>query len=213
MKLYTFFFSSASFRVRIALNLKGLDYEPEFVNLRKAEQFDPKYEHLNPQHFVPTLIDGDVVLQQSLAIMEYLEEVYPEPALLPVAAADRARVRAIALGIACDIHPLNNQRVLKYLTSDEMGHDVEERDKWYRHWIAVGLAGIERMLANHPATGKFCHGNLPSMADVCLVPQIFNARRYECPTADYPTVMKIFDSCMELDAFDRAQPLNQPDAN
>lgn len=211
MKLYTFFFSSASFRVRIALNLKGLDYEPVFVNLRERAQYDPDYVRLNPQEQVPTLIDGDIAIPQSLAILEYLEEAYPAPRLLPEAPREKARVRAIALGIACDIHPLNNLRVLQYLMGDQMGHDEADRDTWYRHWIAVGLSGIERAL-NDGGTGKFCHGDAPTIADVCLIPQIFNARRYECPLDDYPTTMRVFDECMNLDAFDAAQPMKQPDA-
>ncbi|MCP4327417.1 MAG: maleylacetoacetate isomerase [Alphaproteobacteria bacterium] len=211
MKLYTFYFSSASFRVRIALRLKGLEDDPIFVNLRDGDQFEPGYLPLNPQQQVPTLDDGGVVITQSLAILEYLEEAYPEPALLPATPDERARVRSLALAIACDIHPLNNLRVLKYLTG-EMGHDETERDQWYHHWIALGLSGVERILTLTAGTGRFCHGDSPTMADVCLVPQIFNAKRYDCPLQDYPTVMSIFDACMALEAFDAAQPLKQSDA-
>jgi maleylacetoacetate isomerase len=212
MKLYTFYFSSASFRVRIALNLKGLAYEPIFVHLRKAEQFDPSYITLNPHQQVPTLDDDGVLVTQSLAALEYLEEAYPDPPLLPASAAERARVRALALDVACDIHPLNNLRVLKYLV-EGMGLDEKQRNVWYHHWIARGLSGIERALTSNEWTGRFCHGDAPTMADVCLVPQIFNAKRFDCPLDDYPTVMRIFDACMELDSFDRAQPTRQPDAD
>jgi len=212
LKLYTFYFSSASFRLRIALNLKGLDYEPVFVHLRKADQFAPDYVALNPHQQVPTLEDGGIVVTQSLAALEYLEEVYPEPPLLPDSPGARARVRSLALDVACDIHPLNNLRVLKYLTG-ELGLDEIQRDVWYHHWIARGLAGIERALAASTDTGVFCHGDSPTMADVCLVPQIFNAKRFKCPLDDYPTVMRVFASCMELEAFDSTQPLKQPDAD
>jgi len=212
MKLYTYYYSSASFRVRIALNLKGVDYEPVFIHLRRREHHDTHYMRLNPQAQVPTLVDGNVVVPQSLAIIEYLEEVYPDPPLLPATAVERSRVRAIALAIACDIHPLNNLRVLKYLQSEEMGHDEAGRDRWYHHWIAVGLAGIERLL-DAPSTGRFCHGDTPTLADACLVPQIFNAQRFDCPLDGYPTVMRVFDACMELGAFDAAQPMKQPDAS
>jgi len=211
MKLYTYYFSSAAFRVRIALTLKGLDYDAEFVHLREGRQFDPGYAALNPEHQVPTLDDDGVIVTQSPAILEYLEEVYPEPPLLPAAAAERARVRALAMAVACDIHPLNNLRVLKYLTG-EMGLDTAQRDIWYRHWIARGLGGLERMLTTTAGSGRFCHGGAPTLADICLVPQIFNAQRFKCPLDDYPTVMGIFDACMSLDAFDAAQPKNQPDA-
>lgn len=211
MKLYTYYFSSAAFRVRIALNLKGLDYDAEFVHLREGRQFDPGYMAINPQQQVPTLDDGGLIVTQSPAILEYLEEVYPEPPLLPTDAAGRARVRALAMAVACDIHPLNNLRVLKYLTG-EMGLDDAKRDTWYHHWIARGLGGLERMLTTGPGRGRFCHRDAPTMADICLVPQIFNARRFKCRLDDYPTVMAIFDACMTLDAFDAAQPMKQPDA-
>ncbi len=212
MKLYTYYFSSAAFRVRIALNLKGLAYDAAYVHLREGRQFEPDYAALNPAQQVPTLDDNGVIVTQSLAIIDYLEEVYPQPPLLPAgSAAERARVRALALTVACDIHPLNNLRVLKYLTG-EMGLDEAQRNTWYHHWIARGLGGLERLLTTTAGGGRYCHGDTPSLADICLVPQIFNAQRFKCPLGDYPTVMGIFDACMALDAFDAAQPMKQPDA-
>ena len=211
MKLYGYYRSSASFRVRIALNLKGIPYENEFVHLRKGDQFDPDYLALNPQGQIPTLVDGKAVLVQSPAILEYLEEVRPEPPLLPRDAAGRARVRAIAMAPGCDIHPLDNLRVLKYL-SEEMKLGEEAVRTWYNHWIELGFTGIEGMLAGDPRTGRFCHGDSPSMADVYLVPQVINARRFDYPLANHPTIARVFDTCMTLDAFDRAQPARQPDA-
>lgn len=211
MKLYTYFRSSAAFRVRIALNLKGIAYEPAFVHLRKGEHRLPAYAALNPQTLVPALDDGGPLLTQSLAIMEYLEETHPSPALLPQDRRARARVRSLALLVACEIHPLDNMRVLQYLLS-QMGHSEEEKNAWYRHWIDDGLAKLEAQLAATPGTAQFCHGNSPTLADCCLVPQIFNARRLDCDTSHFPTVMRIFDRCMQLAAFERAQPSSQPDA-
>lgn len=213
MKLYDYFRSSAAFRVRIALNLKGLAVEREFVHLRRREQRAGGYLALNPQGLVPALVDDDgTVVTQSLAIIEYLDETRPEPPLVPRQAGPRARVRAISQAIACEIHPLNNLRVLGYLTRT-FGIDEETRtEKWYRHWIAEGLAGVEGLLVSSPDTGRFCHGDQPTMADCCLAPQIFNARRFGCELAPYPTVRGIFESCMAIDAFDAAQPSRQPDA-
>ncbi len=211
MKLYTYYFSSAAFRTRIALNLKGLPYEPVAIHLRKSEQFDTGYVALNAQQQVPTLEDEGKIVTQSLAILDYLEEIHPDPPLLPPAPVERARVRSIALAIACDIHPLNNLRVLKYLTG-EMDLSDEQRNTWYRHWIALGLGGVERMLTTTSGTGRFCHGDAPTIADICLVPQIFNAKRFDCPLDGYPTIMRVFDNCMALEAFDSAQPMKQPDA-
>lgn len=211
MKLYGFFRSSASFRVRIALNLKGIPYENEFVHLRKGEQFAGGYVALNPQAQVPTLVDGDTVLVQSPAIIEYLDEVRPEPPLLPRDPAERARVRAIAMAPGCDIHPVNNARVLKYLL-DDLKVGEEAMRGWYNHWIGVGFNGIEGMLAGHPKTGKFCHGGSPTLADIFLVPQVVNARRFGYALAAHPTIERIFESCMAIDAFARAQPDRQPDA-
>lgn len=211
MKVYGYFRSSAAFRLRIALNLKGIDSETELVNLQTGEQFSEQYRRINPQGRVPTLVDGDAVLVQSLAIIEYLDETRPEPPLLPGDALGRARVRGIANLIACDIHPLNNLAVLQYLTGT-LGASEAERDAWYRHWVRVGLDAVEAMLAGSPDTGAFCHGDAPGLADICLVPQIFNAKRFDCPLDGYPTTMRVFDGCMALPAFDAAQPAKQPEA-
>ncbi len=205
LTLYDYHRSSAAFRVRIALNLKGLGYRREAVNLLEGAQRGPTYLAVNPQGLVPTLVDDDRILTQSMAILEYLEERHPEPPLLPADPLERARVRALALAVACDIHPLNNSRVLKHLT-EHLGLDEHGKLAWYRHWIALGLSSLEAMVADHPATGRFCHGDAPSLADVCLVPQIYNAQRYECPTDDYPTLMRVFETCRALPAFDAAWP-------
>ncbi|MBV6305311.1 maleylacetoacetate isomerase [Candidimonas humi] len=213
MKLYSYFRSSAAYRVRIALNLKGLPYETVAVHLLRqgGEQLLPEYRRLNPTALVPTLVDGDLVLGQSMAILEYLEETHPQPPLLPPDAAGRARVRAIAQTIACDIHPLDNLRVLKYL-KHEMKVSEENKNAWYKHWVEVGLASVEAMLAGHPATGDFCHGDRPGFADLCLVPQVANARRFDCDLSGMPTIVRIEGRCLELDAFRQAAPANQPDA-
>ena len=211
MKLYTYFRSSAAFRVRIALNVKGLAYEPQFVHLPKGEHRDAKYARLNPQALLPTLDDGGALLNQSLAIIEYLEETRPAPPLLPKDPLGRARVRSLALLVACEIHPLNNLRTLQHLRK-QLGQDEEQIMSWYRHWIADGLGRLEAELAGSKGTGRYCHGDSPTMADCCLVPQVFNAKRYDSELAPYPTVMRVFDACMKLDAFERAQPSKQPDA-
>lgn len=213
MKLYSYFRSSAAYRVRIALNLKGLTYETVPVHLLKdgGQQHAPDYLALNPTALVPTLVDGDITLGQSMAILEYLEDVNPQPALLPADAGGRARVRAIANTIACDIHPLNNLRVLRYL-KHELDVDDAARDAWYVHWVQWGLAAIEAMLANSPDTGKFCHGDIPSLADVLLVPQVFNARRFDCDLTAMPNVVRIDALCNTLDAFVQAAPQNQSDS-
>ncbi len=210
MKLYTYFRSSAAFRVRIALNLKGLAYEPKSVHLPKGEHRDASYARLNRQALLPALDDGGTLLNQSLAIIEYLEETRPTPALLPKDAAGRARVRSLALLVACEIHPLNNLRTLQYLRK-ALGQDEEGIKTWYRHWIADGLGKLEADLARGPA-GKFCYGDGPTMADCCLVPQVFNAKRYDSDLNPYPNVMRVFGVCMKLEAFDKAQPTKQPDA-
>ncbi|HYX63461.1 MAG TPA: maleylacetoacetate isomerase [Burkholderiales bacterium] len=212
MKLYTYFRSSAAFRVRIALNLKGFAYEPVLVHLAKGEHRLPSYGAVNPQALVPTLeLDDGTRLNQSLAIIEYLDTLRPRPALLPEAPLARARVRALALLIACEIHPLNNLRVLQYLKRG-LGHTEDGIKAWYQHWIADGLAKFEAELAQGRPRGRFCHGETPGLADCCVVPQIFNAKRYECELSAYPGTMAVFEACMKLEPFDRAQPAKQPDA-
>ena len=211
-KLYTFFRSSAAFRVRIALNLKGLAYEPAFVHLRKAEQRSPEYLKLNPEGLVPMLVTDGLALSQSLAIIEYLDETHPAPSFLPKTPAARARVRSLAQVVACDIHPINNARVLKYLT-DELGIGEAQLADWYRHWIDLGLDSLEARLGRERETAKFCHGGTPGLADICLVPQLFNAMRFDKdPLTRRPVLKRIFEACMSLEAFDRAQPAKQPDA-
>ena len=210
MKLYTYFRSSAAFRVRIALNLKGLAYEPVFVHLAKGEHRAAAYAKVNPQALLPTLeLDDGTRLTQSLAIIEYLDEKHPQKPLLPKDARERARVRSLSYLIASEIHPLNNLRVLQHLKR-ALGQSEEQVNAWYRHWIADGLAKLEAELASNK--GRFCHGDAPTMADCCLVPQIFNAKRYHSDLAPYPSTMRVFDACMNLEAFDRAQPSKQPDA-
>jgi maleylpyruvate isomerase len=214
LKLYTYFRSSAAFRVRIALNLKGLAYDPVLVHLPKGEHRRPEYAAVDPQALLPTLVDGERALSQSLAIIEYLEETRPEPPLLPADAAGRARVRSLSLLVACEIHPLNNLRTLQHLKR-ALGQNEEQINAWYRHWIADGFAKLEADLNRDKSgggSGRFCHGDSPTMADCCLVPQVFNAKRYSADLGPYPTLMRIFDACMKLEAFDRAQPSKQPDA-
>lgn len=213
MKLYTFFRSSAAFRVRIALNLKGLAYELQPVSLPKGDHRRPEYARVNPQALVPMLeLDDGTRLNQSLAIIEFLDQRYPQPPLVPEDALGRARVRSLALLIACEIHPLNNLRALNYLRKD-LGLLEEQVNAWYRHWIAEGLAKLEAELTQSPGAGSFCHGDAPTMADCCLVPQIFNAKRYKSDLTPYPMAMRVFEQCMQLEAFDRAQPSKQPDAS
>ena len=211
MQLYTFFRSSAAFRVRIALNLKGLAYDPAVISLPKGAHRGADYGAINPQRLVPALIDDGNLLTQSLAIIEYLEEKHPAPPLMPKGLLERARVRSLSLLIACEIHPLNNLRVLQHLKR-ALGQDENGVNTWYRHWIAEGLSKFEADLTQTAGTGKFCQDDAPTMADCCLVPQIFNAQRYECDLAPYPATMRVFDACMKLEAFDKAQPMNQPDA-
>jgi len=212
MKLYDYFRSSAAYRVRIALNLKGLVPERVFVHLRKGAQRADDYLALNAQGLVPALVtDGGDVLTQSLAIIEWLDEMHPQPPLLPADADGRARVRAIALAIACDIHPLNNLRVLQYLTGT-LGVSEPQKDGWYRYWCDVGLEALETELARDGRTGRFCHGDVPTLADVCLVPQLANARRFQVDLAPYPTLTRIDAACGELAAFAAAAPARQPDA-
>ena len=211
MQLYNYFRSSASYRVRIALALKGLDYDYLPVHLARNEQFMAGFSQLSAARLVPLLKDGDKSLSQSLAIIEYLEETHPNPPLLPGDAWARSRVRALTLDIACEIHPLNNLRVLRYLVHD-MKISEDDKNRWVRHWVETGLEVVERQLAGHPCTGRFCHGDAPTLADCALVPQIHNAQRFECRLDHVPTVMRIFDECMRLDAFAKTQPSACPDA-
>ena len=211
MKLYTFFRSSAAFRMRIALNCKGLAYEPVAVSLPKDEHKLAGYLALHPQGLVPALEDGGKIYVQSLAMMEYLEETRPLPPLLPQTAEDRAYVRAVAQMIACEIHPLNNLRTLRYVKKS-YGLNDEGVNVWYRHWIAEGLGGLELFLAGSKYFGKYCYRDQVTVADCCLVPQVFNAQRYQCDLAPYPVIMGIFAECMKLDAFIAAQPSRQADA-
>jgi len=210
MKLYSYFRSSAAFRVRIALNLKKLEYKTAPIHLRRNDQTTANFLAVNPQGLVPALEDGSLTLIQSLAIIEYLEETYPEPPLLPSSAPDKARVRALAEIVACDIHPINNLRVLRYLIHS-LGHDEAGVAAWYNHWINAGFQALEKLLAEDPRTGGFCHGDVPSLADVALVPQVVNAERYRLDLAPYPTIVRIFESCMKLEPFAAAHPDRQPD--
>ena len=210
MKLFGFFRSSAAFRVRIALNLKGLAYEDAFIHLRRGDQRQADYLGVNPQGLVPALEIGGQTLIQSLAIVEYLDETHPEPPLLPADPAGRARVRALAAIVACDIHPINNLRVLRYLMRD-LGHDQAAVETWYNHWIASGFAALESLLAGDPRTGRYCHGERPGLADIALVPQVVNSERYQLDLRPYPTVARIYAECMRLEAFAAAHPGNQPD--
>lgn len=210
LELYTFFRSSASFRVRIALNLKGLAWTPRAVWLPAGEQAAAPYRAVNPQGLVPTLVDAGHRIAQSLAIIEYLDETRPQPRLLPADPLGRARVRSLSLLVAAETHPLNNLRVLDYLR-DRLGLGEAAVADWYRHWCDEGLSAFERQLGDG-GSGRFCHGDRPTMADVCLVPQIFNARRFDTRVERYPAVMRIFDACMQLEAFRKAEPSAQPDA-
>lgn len=209
MILYDYFRSSAAYRVRIALNIKGLEADRHYIHLRKGEQSARDYLRVNPQGLVPALVVDGRTLTQSLAIIQYLDDMHPSPPLLPRDAADRAWVRSVALSIACDIHPLNNLRILKYLGAT-LQVDEPRRDEWYRHWVCVGFEGLEIQLAQHP--GLFCFGDTPTLADVCLVPQVANANRLKVALDPYPRIRAINDACLALPAFDRARPENQPDA-
>jgi maleylpyruvate isomerase len=213
MKLYTYFRSSAAYRVRIALNLKGLAYQAVPVHLLKngGEQVQSEYLAVNPAALLPTLEVDGAVLTQSLAIIEYLEEVHPQVALLPKDALSRARVRSLAQTIACDIHPLGNLRVLKYL-KDVLQQDEDAKLAWLRHWMREGLTTFETHLAASPASGRFVHGDTPGMADCCLVPQVFNARRFGIDLAPYPSIVGIDAACASVPAFIAAHPSQQPDA-
>lgn len=209
MKLHNYFRSSASFRVRIALALKGLSYEYISVHLAKGEQFQEAFTQVNGDALVPLLEVDGLRLTQSMAIMEYLDETHPTPALLPADAPGRARVRALSQSIACEIHPVNNLRILKYL-SGTLKLDEDTKNTWYRHWVDLGLQAFEKQLA-HASTGRFCHGDTPTMADCVLVPQIFNAKRFQVDLSGFARTMAVFDACMALPAFQQAQPSACPD--
>ncbi|WP_250462834.1 maleylacetoacetate isomerase [Caballeronia sp. GAFFF2] len=213
MKLYSYFRSSAAYRVRIALNLKGLGYEYEGVHLLRegGQQLKPEYRALNPDGIVPTLVDGADVLTQSLAIIEYLEETHPQPPLLPERPVDRAFVRSVALQVACEIHPLDNLRVLKYLKHEVKTPD-DVKDAWYRHWVEAGFESLEKRLARDERVGALTFGDTPTVADLCIVPQVFNARRFGIDLNAYPTITRIADYAGQIDAFARAAPGQQPDA-
>ncbi|WP_447730907.1 maleylacetoacetate isomerase [Pseudoxanthomonas suwonensis] len=213
LTLYTYWRSSAAYRVRIGLELKGLDYASAPVHLVQdgGQQHAAAYATLNPQELVPVLRHGDAVLRQSLAILEYLDETWPQPALLPADAAGRARVRALAQAIACDVHPLNNLRVLQYLERG-LGVAPPAREEWVRHWIRLGLDAVEKLLAGDRGTGSFCHGDVPGLADCVLVPQLYNARRFGLELAEWPVIARIDAACAALPAFAAAAPEAQPDA-
>jgi maleylpyruvate isomerase len=210
MKLYNYFRSSASFRVRIALNLKGLDYDYLPVHIARGEHKTGSFSAISPDMLVPLLEDEGERFTQSMAIIEYLDEIHPEPALLPHDPVGRAHVRALAQTVACEIHPLNNLRVLKYLVRElKLGDDA--KNAWYRHWVREGMLAFERQLALRPAS-LYCWGDTPTLADCCLVPQVFNGQRFDCDFSGLPRTMAAFEACMQLDAFQRAQPSRCPDA-
>lgn len=211
MRLYNYYRSSASFRVRIVLALKGLPYDYEVVHLQKGEQHRGEFATHSADHLVPMLqLDEGTHLLQSLAICEYLDEVHPQPPVMPADALGRARVRALAQMVACDIHPINNLRVLNYLVKT-LGVSEDDKNAWYAHWVTLGLDALERRL-HEAQTGRFCHGDSPTLADACLVPQIFNAQRFHVPLQPYPRTMQIFDACMALPAFADSQPSACPEA-
>ena len=212
MQLYTFFRSSTSFRLRIALAYKGIAYEPRFVSLPKMEHHAPAYLDKNPQGLVPALVDeAGRVFTQSMAMIEYLDDIHPEPALMPKSAEDKWYVRAVSQIITCEMHPLNNTRVLKYLKSAYGLDDAKVNGDWYPHWIAEGFENLEAFLVTQKRSGTFCFGNQFSMADVCLVPQVFNAQRFNCDLAPYPTVMSVFEAAAAMDAVKKTEPSTQPD--
>lgn len=213
LRLYSYWRSSAAYRVRIGLNLKGLRYETLPVHLVRdgGQQHQPEYVAKNPQHMVPTLLHGVRVIRQSLAILEYLDEAWPSPRLLPMTARDRARVRGLAQIVASDIHPLNNLRVLQYFDKT-WNVPQSERDDWVKHWIVEGFNALEALLCDDTATGTYCHGQTPGLADCCLVPQVFNARRFGVDMEPFPTLVRIEQACLALPAFDQARPERQPDA-
>ena len=211
--LYSYWRSSAAYRVRIGLNLKGLPYDIMPVHLLRdgGEQRTEAFREANPQMLVPVLQHGQRMLRQSMAILEYVDEMWPERPLLPATARHRQRVRALAQVVACDIHPLNNLRVLQYF-ENEWGVPQAERETWAKHWMAEGFAAFEALLHDHPSTGDYCDGDVPTLADCCLVPQVYNARRFGVDLSPYPTILRIEDACLQLPAFQAARPENQPDA-
>ncbi|MGQ0578805.1 MAG: maleylacetoacetate isomerase [Betaproteobacteria bacterium] len=211
MKLYGYFRSSASYRVRIALYMKGLEYEQESVHLAKGEQYEPGFGAISAQNLVPVLEHEGRYLYQSLAIIEYLEEKFREPRLLPKDSPGRSRVRSLALISACEIHPLNNVRVLNYLTGTLKLTDAQ-KNAWYHHWVTVGFSALEQRLAGEMETGRYCHGDEPGFADISLVPQVANANRFKVDLMPFPTIRRINDECLKLEPFRKAMPANQPDA-
>lgn len=210
MKIYTYWRSQAAFRVRIAMNLKGLKREDVFINLDRGEQYKPEYKATNPQAVVPTLFDGDAKLFQSVAILEYLEEKYPKPPILPADPLARAWVRGFALINVADSHPLIVPRIRNYLT-DVLKVDEAARTAWIQHWLGLGLEAMEQLLAEKKPSGKFCHGDSPTVADICLVTQVTPAQLFKCPLEPYKRVMRIYDTCMSIPAFAEAHPRKQPD--
>ncbi len=214
LTLYDYWRSSACYRVRIALNLKGLPYESRPIHLVRngGEQHSAAYREVNPQEAVPSLVDGERTIRQSLAIIEYLDEAYDgEMKLLPAIARDRARSRGLALLVACDVHPLNNLRVMQYLER-ELKTPQDGRERWTRHWMEEGFRAFEALIADHPSTGAYCDGDAPTVADICLIPQVYNAYRFGVDMAPYPTILRINEQCLSLPAFDAARPERQPDA-
>jgi maleylacetoacetate isomerase len=213
LTLYDYWRSSACYRVRIALNLKGMEYTARPVHLLNngGEQHSAEHRTLNPQETIPVLVDGARVIRQSLAILEYLDEVHPDQPLLPAAARDRAHVRGLAQLVACDIHPLNNLRVMQYIER-EYGVQQPAREQWMRHWMEEGLRAFEAILDGDAATGMYCHGDSPTMADVCLIPQVYNAKRFDIDLSQYPMIQRIDEQCLSVAAFDSARPERQPDA-
>ena len=211
MKLYSYYRSSAAYRVRIALALKGLDHEYVSVHIGKGRQFEAEFAAINSQGLVPVLDDGGSLIYQSLAIIQYLDETHPEPRIIPTDPVERNRVRSLALIIACEIHPLNNLRVLRYLTHT-LKVTEEQKTAWYHHWVITGFEALEARLANDPRTGRYCHGDTPGFADISLVPQVANARRFDVDLTPFPTIVRIDAACNELEAFRKAAPQVQPDA-
>ncbi|MDQ3205356.1 MAG: maleylacetoacetate isomerase [Pseudomonadota bacterium] len=213
LQLYSYWRSSAAYRVRIGLNLKGLPYETIPVHLVRdgGEQHGAAFREANPQGLVPVLRHGSRVMRQSLAILEYLDETWPSPPLLPMLSRDRVRVRGLAHTVACDIHPLNNLRVLQYF-ENTWSVPQPEREGWIQHWVESGFEAVEAILVDHPATGQFCEGSTPTLADCCLIPQVYNARRFGIDMARYPTISRIEEACLQMPAFDAARPERQPDA-